>query len=92
MSTNEVLYLDQSISLRLQLSDGSNSDFNEARAEVFDALGHPTRIKVLQALGQRPLSFSELKKEVGIESSGHMAFHLGWLNHLLGTERRESWT
>ncbi len=29
------------------------------------------------------MTFSELKKEVGIESSGHLSFHLGKLNFLL---------
>lgn|SRR5487761_59192 len=64
-------------------SDDTDGGFDSSRAELFDALGHPTRIRILQVLSRRALSFSELKKEVGIESSGHLSFHLGKLNHLL---------
>jgi DNA-binding transcriptional ArsR family regulator len=64
-------------------SDDGEAGFDSSRAELFDALGHPTRIKILQVLNQRAMTFSELKKEVGIESSGHLSFHLGKLNLLL---------
>ena len=64
-------------------SEDVEGGFDSSRAELFDALGHPTRIKILQVLSERPLSFSELKKEVGIESSGHLSFHLGKLNLLV---------
>src|SRR5487761_581972 len=66
-------------------SNKSSDDagFDATRAELFDALGHPTRIRILQVLNQRQLTFSELKKEVGIESSGHLSFHLGKLNKLV---------
>lgn len=64
--------------------DGSErGGFDSSRAELFDALGHPTRIRILQALSHRAMTSSELKKEVGIESSGHLTFHLGKLNLLL---------
>ncbi len=53
------------------------------RAEVFDALGHPTRIIVLKALSEGSLGFSDLKKRIGIESSGHLQHHLGKLNGLI---------
>jgi DNA-binding transcriptional ArsR family regulator len=58
-------------------------DFNAARAELFEALGHPIRIQILQALSEGPLSFSKLKSAVGIESSGHLSFHLGKLSPLV---------
>lgn len=60
-------------------------DFDSSRAELFDALGHPTRISILQVLSQRAMTFSELKKELGIESSGHLSFHLGKLGLLVRT-------
>lgn len=53
--------------------------FDSSRAELFEALGHPTRVKILKALGERPMGFAELKREVGIESGGHLQFHLGKL-------------
>lgn len=57
--------------------------FNRARAELFEALGHPVRIRILQTLERGPTGFADLKKAVGIESSGHLAFHLGKLEGLL---------
>jgi len=62
---------------------GAEGDFNRDRAELFEALGHPTRIRILQALSGAPLGFSELKREAGIESNGLMAFHLGKLEGLV---------
>ncbi len=62
---------------------GSEGDFNQDRAELFEALGHPTRIRILQALSVAPMGFSELKREAGIDSNGLMAFHLGKLGGLV---------
>ncbi len=59
------------------------SGFDSAKAELFEALGHPNRIRIIQALDERPVGFAELKKKVGMESSGHLAFHLGKLDHLV---------
>ena len=61
----------------------ANPEFDAGRAELFEALGHPVRIRILQALDERPMGFAELKKAVGIESSGHLSFHLGKLEGLL---------
>ena len=60
-----------------------HSDFNEARAELFETLGHQTRIRNLQALSRRPMGFAELKRETGIESGGLLTFHLGKLDQLV---------
>jgi DNA-binding transcriptional ArsR family regulator len=65
----------------------NGDDFNASRAELFEALGHPTRIKIIQALRERPLGFSELKKEAGVDSNGLLAFHLGKLGHLVKTDK-----
>jgi len=68
------------------LNDGDdNTKFNKQRAEFFEALGHPTRIEILQILAEGPHSFTELKKQIGIESSGHLSFHLGKLGDLVKT-------
>lgn len=66
-------------------------DFNRDRAELFDALGHPTRIKILQVLSESPLGFSDLKKEAGIESNGLLSFHLGKLDGLVKTSLEGSY-
>ncbi len=53
------------------------------RAEVFDALGHPTRILILKVLSEGSLGFADLKKKTAIESSGHLQHHLTKLNGLI---------
>lgn len=58
-------------------------DFSVDRAELFEALGHPTRIRILEALGEGPLGFSEIKRRVGLESNGLLSFHLGKLDGLI---------
>ncbi len=62
------------------------SYFSQDRAELFEALGHPTRMKILRALASSPLSHSELKRATGIESSGLLAFHLNKLDGLVRSE------
>jgi DNA-binding HxlR family transcriptional regulator len=66
------------------MADPGNQ-FDASRAELFEALGHPMRVKILQVLEGRPMGFAELKREVGIESSGHLQFHLAKLSGLVGT-------
>ena len=59
---------------------------DQQRAEIFDALGHPTRILILKALNEEPLGFADLKKKVGIDSSGHLQHHLNKLDGLIQTD------
>lgn len=61
-------------------------DRDRQRAEVFDALGHPTRISILKILSDEPLGFADLKKRMGTESSGHLQHHLSKLNGLIKTD------
>jgi DNA-binding transcriptional ArsR family regulator len=69
-----------------QPPDGSG--FDRSKAEMFEALGHPLRIKLLEAMKDGPVSFSELKKRTGIESSGHLTFHLDKLDGLVTVNRQ----
>jgi len=59
---------------------------DKQRAEVFDALGHPTRILILKVLSEGSLGFADLKKKTAIESSGHLQHHLSKLNGLAKTD------
>jgi DNA-binding transcriptional ArsR family regulator len=59
---------------------------DQRRAEIFDALSHPTRIMILKALGEGALGFADLKKKTGIESSGHLQYHLTKLGPLVKTD------
>ncbi len=59
--------------------------FDQSRAELFETLSHPARMKILTALGGGPMGFADLKRVAGIESSGNMQFHLGRLKGLVAT-------
>ena len=63
-----------------------NVDEDRRQAEVFDALSHPTRITVLKALAEQSMGFADLKKKLGIESSGHLQHHISKLNGLIKTD------
>src|SRR3972149_2492343 len=65
---------------------------DKRRAEVFDALGHPTRIIILKALSEGPQGFADLKKKLGIDSSGHLQHHLNKLNDLVKTDEYGKYT
>jgi len=55
-------------------------------AELFDAIAHPTRIMILQLLHDHPFGFSELKKQLGISSSGNVQHHLNKMTRLITTD------
>ena len=68
------------------MEDEKQVEHDRQRAEVFDALGHPTRILILKVLSEGSLGFAELKKKTAIESSGHLQHHLNKLNDLIKTD------
>ena len=68
------------------MEDGQDIERDRQRAEIFDALGHPTRIVILKALSEEPLGFADLKKKTSIESSGQLQHHLTKLGDLIKTD------
>jgi DNA-binding transcriptional ArsR family regulator len=64
----------------------NNMNGERERAEIFDILSHPMRIRILKTLSRKPMSFSELKKETGIESSGHLDYHMNKLDGLIRSD------
>ena len=52
-------------------------------SELFEKISHPTRVKILKLLEVSPLNFSQLKKKLGIESSGNLDHHLKKLGDLI---------
>ena len=68
------------------MEDERQIESDRQRAEVFDALAHPTRIVILKALSEGALGFADLKKKTAIESSGHLQHHLTKLNSLIKTD------
>ncbi len=87
MSTNKGLNSQVNMnSLRSRKMEEGKVDNDRQRAEVFDALGHPTRIAILKALNEGAAGFADLKKKVSIESSGHLQHHLNKLDGLIKTD------
>ena len=64
---------------------GTAAESDDPRAELFESIGHPIRIKILQVLHDEPMGFADLKRAVGVESSGNMSYHLTKLRHLVRT-------
>ena len=64
--------------LKEAMSDDRKETNNSS--EIFELLGHPTRVKIIELLGEQDQSFSELRRKVWVESSGHLQFHLANLN------------
>jgi len=54
--------------------------------DIFEAISHPQRIKILKSLAGSPIGFSELKRVLNIESSGALDFHLRKMESLLTTD------
>jgi len=67
------------------MDSDAEDGFNRDKAELFEALGHPTRIRIIDALSESPLGFAALKRKMGIDSNGLLAFHLGKLEGLVKT-------
>jgi len=52
-------------------------------AELFEAISHPVRIRIIKILEKQPTSFASLKRQLGIDSSGNLDFHLKKLGELV---------
>src|SRR5690606_16698823 len=62
---------------------------SEVKAELFKALGHPARVRVLEVLSEGEHSVSDMQPLVGIESS-HLSQQLGILRRAgLVTTRKD---
>ena len=48
-------------------------------SKVFKALGHPTRTRILEALGQYPKTYSNLVRDIGLDPQ----VYAGTFNHHL---------
>jgi DNA-binding transcriptional ArsR family regulator len=52
-------------------------------AELFEAISHPMRIRILKILEKHPASFASLKRQLDIDSSGNLDYHLKKLAELV---------
>lgn len=59
----------------------------ENPADLFEAISHPTRIKILKILENEPSGFASLKRQLGISSSGNLDHHLKKLGHLIDMQK-----
>lgn len=62
---------------------GEEAEESEKRVELFEMLAHPTRVRILRVLENQSLSFAELRRTLGMESSGNLQHHLGKLGDLI---------
>lgn len=60
------------------LAAALSAPVSEVKAELFKALGHPARIRILEVLSEGEHAVGELQPLVGIESS-HLSQQLGIL-------------
>jgi DNA-binding HxlR family transcriptional regulator/uncharacterized membrane protein len=57
-----------------------------SEAELFEAISHPTRIRILRKLRRDASGFAKLKHKLGISSSGNLVHHLNKLATLVETD------
>lgn len=51
--------------------------------DLFDSISHPLRVEILKLLSKKPMRFADIKRELKIDSSGLLDFHLKKLNNLI---------
>ena len=64
-------------------STDSSDNKGLSEASLFEAIAHETRIRALLLLRDGELGFSDLKRELGISSSGNLQHHIGKLSTLI---------
>lgn len=64
--------------MKRSLAAAPSAPVSEVKAELFKAIGHPARIRVLEVLSEGERSVSDMQPLVGIESS-HLSQQLGIL-------------
>ncbi len=64
-------------------NDAGPREFSLDNAGLLEAISHPLRVKILQALDERSLDLDELGKTAAIEDQGQLSFHLAKLGHLV---------
>jgi DNA-binding HxlR family transcriptional regulator len=51
--------------------------------DVFEAVSHSLRVEIIKLLAKGPKRFADIKRELKIDSSGLLDFHLKKLNNLI---------
>jgi len=55
--------------------------------DVFEAVSHPLRVEIIKVLAKGPRRFADIKRELRIESSGLLDFHLKKLDNLISINK-----
>jgi len=64
-------------------SEKIDSSEGKIEAVLFEAISHPTRIKILFSLEKKAHGFADLKRKLGITSSGNLQHHISKLATLI---------
>ena len=65
------------------MSSKSQDFSDDFKYTIFQALSHPTRVRILTLIEEKELAFSSLKNELGLESNGQLQHHLQKLSTLI---------
>jgi len=74
-----------------EMPSESQESSNDSKYVVFQALSHPTRVRILTLIEKKELAFSSLKNELGIESNGQLQHHLQKLSPLIEEKENGSY-
>ena len=64
-------------------ADNGNANDSMSEASLFETISHDTRIRILFFLRERAHGFAELKRKLGISSSGNLQHHISKLVTLI---------
>jgi DNA-binding transcriptional ArsR family regulator len=73
------------------MSSESQESSTDSKYTIFQALSHPTRVRILTLVEKKELAFSSLKNELGIESNGQLQHHLQKLSPLIREKENGSY-
>ncbi|MEM3627114.1 MAG: helix-turn-helix domain-containing protein [Candidatus Bathyarchaeia archaeon] len=59
--------------------------------DLFEACSHPLRIEIIKVLARKPMRFTDIKRELKIDSSGLLDFHLKKLDDLITVDKEGSY-
>ncbi len=65
--------------------------WNMSSDNLFEAVSHPLRIEIIKVLAKKPMCFADIKRELKIDSSGLLDFHLKKLNDLITVNNEGSY-
>ena len=80
-----IKYTPSTIALRYPVSEGAEGLSDQRRFVIFEALSHPTRVRILELIESEKLGFSSLKRKLGLESNGQLQHHMEKLSGLIET-------